>query len=63
VKAAIAKQHLGEQTVSRPQDRLLENLRSAADSMVDRIPLLGQSNTTYGVLHPFKLIEWMNWLR
>jgi hypothetical protein len=31
--------------------------------MVDRIPLTGQSNPTYGGLHSFKLIELMKWLR
>jgi hypothetical protein len=46
--------------VLRPQDRLLEKLRPTTQLMVDRITLVGQSNPTYGGLHPFKLFELMS---
>jgi hypothetical protein len=50
----------GNKTVLRPQDPLFGNLLAGYNLMVNRIPRIGQSNPTYGGLHPFKLLELMS---
>ena len=45
---------------NRPQDPPFGSLLAGYNFMVGRIPRMGQSNPTYGGLHPFKPFEWMS---
>ena len=45
---------------NRAARSFLGSLLAGYNFMVDRIPRFGQSNPTYGGLHPFKLLELMS---